>query len=592
MTTVWDKLHGSSPSSTPPSENEENFWSMAAIRMAIMGVAVSPQTEIDPDSGRIMCACRRSPEYAKGCTICWSVDIGNLRTDIIRQSGRWRMFVEPFLDQMLRESVIPMIASTESIVEIKSQLRPWKCLLNKIASLVFRQPAALWSGLVSGIELERVLQISSTPFLELLVRIFEFELLEVLSGRETVSVEVKRLVNESEAKIARYNQILLDKNPSLLLESTRTEASHAVAHPVELNAHIETRIEAELLLEDLLKAALEHTKSFSKPKKRPIDSLLYESSDVIASARTATETPRITTPLPHAPSVETEQRVTSLPIHLPPIYVMHVVRDEIDRIAEKLGVQSIDIRYPEWICQQHEVLLLHSANLVETLCVEALDAYYLSNSEESLGELVSQGIQGKRSDFAIKFDGNNSVLKSSNIPDLLDGLRFPNISFESIYLDAFKLLLSVEYGLHSLERCWTVLKDAPQVLEIWRSLRLHLLSIFQYLRMIGVEANQRQLVENLKRAKSLDDQIQSHAVFIELLERDLFLKPAGKPFRRAIYKLARLAISFRAIVDRSVAFGRHEDDILFELNHVNQDLTNAIVFLRNNLKHSIWSFIS
>jgi hypothetical protein len=271
-----------------------------------------------------------------------------------------------------------------------------------------------------------------------------------------------------------------------------------------------------------------------------------------------------------------------------PIYHIYNKRKVLESRARELGRFSVDKNMGENLSKLHETVLLHSTLVVESLCVEALDAFYEIQSEERLVDLISQVLESE--EFRVWIPSEEKSRRSMNVYTKLEGIEFSKKQI-SAYSEPFRLLLTVEYGVYCLSRCWTLLKTwktCVGIYQVWWSLKNHLGSIVQFFRVSAIENNQQQLLKELEESSSYLDQLAIHVDFLDRIKRDLFLKPPGEPYRNAIVELARIAVCFRFIIQRSFAFQRDEDDVLFELEHLVGDLRTATSFLRDNLKSTVW----
>jgi hypothetical protein len=275
----------------------------------------------------------------------------------------------------------------------------------------------------------------------------------------------------------------------------------------------------------------------------------------------------------------------------PAIYSVHVANKQLGTIVTRLGRASVDVSYSRTLRKSHEILLLHSSEIVENICRDAIDKYMNIESEDSLVDLISRCC----STVELRSTDAVDMRRSVNVYSLLENAKlYTADNDESIYSEAFKFLLTVEYAMHALGRCWSLLSmwqsDGKAVWTVWWSLRAHLTNIHQYLRIQAVETNQGWLMAKLEDAESRSDQRSLHAKFIERIEIDLFLTSECKPYKEAIIALCRLAVSFRTIIERCFAFQRDDEDVLFELENLIPEVKKITGFLRLNLK--IWSFMS
>jgi hypothetical protein len=283
------------------------------------------------------------------------------------------------------------------------------------------------------------------------------------------------------------------------------------------------------------------------------------------SARTAHATPRLEDSFP-SPAPNMIKEIFSVDsIDLPVTCILDSIRNRFRTYVDNLGKETLDPHFATEIDNTHKDLLIHSREVSESICA-SIDEYLSCESED----LVLCG--------SIHV---SSLERSCDIFHLLESAEVP----ERLYKDAFKLMVAVEYCMHSLDRSWKLLsmwKDGLRIWALWRVLRWHICSIYQHLKVDVVEGNRKMLFEELKRAKSRSDQGRMHLEFLNRIEKDMFLRESGKVYRDKIVELCAIGVRFRTIVERCYAFQRDQEDVLFELEglHV-EDITG---FLRIHLE--------
>ena len=544
---TWDEVFGLKKKGevriTTPSLGEEV---VKACRMALLGLSFPPTTILSPDG--LQCHCKRSGEWNQGCRVCWAIQIEKKRRSVVSKSGNWKSMIESFLNEFFLSSVLPKIGPICSLIELRVLGREIERILNAIHVLLTGKNR--WECLISTMEVEKIVHTSNPSFSHLLEELFEFEVSRSLEGEGPV--ELLRMFDDPQQRMLRYKRVIAERHPELFLRNITT---------IGCGTEICSAIGVDV-----------------KPSEG--EEGVYE------SARTASVTPRID-------FAEVEPFIPQ-PLdvrELPPIYRLDSIRTRLDEEAENLGRLTRDPDFGSDLLKKLRVVLLHTSDLISSVCFEALDPFFSLESEDSACELVARCLETTE-EVQVEVGSCNSA--SMNVFALLEGLSF-HIPFPVIYRNAFRLLAAVEYALHCHSRSWKPVmswRANSAIYTVWWTLKSHLTSLHQFLRISAVEGNMQTMIHDLEQANTFEDQLQAHAQFVERIERDLFLKPAGKPFLDAAVELARLAVSFRSVIQRCFAFQRDEEDVLFELEPLVADLNKTVTFLRINLRTDFWSFIS
>jgi len=592
----WDELFGLSTAIETSLKTSVGEEEIKACKLAILGLPFPPRTIKNQLTDTLECECRRAIELARGCRIGWAVNIGNRRSIIVGKSGDWRPLIAQFLDDLFLNTVLPKISSIYSLIELLRLGRVVDRALNKLDSLL--ADGNRWGSLCYLIESEKVIGIDETPFSTLLENIFQFEIERALHGHGPV--ELQRLFDEQQQRIIPYKRVVGLRHPELIVStSDKKDEENRIENLV-----IET-IQSDFGKElDVLLKPCNDEEYLTARKKKPIDELLYEPID---TARTAVVTPRVESPEIEEngqtePVMNTEvkkstvlrpefnQSLLKSSFPLPPVYRIAEVQNYLHSYADELGQLTLDPNFGCEIGKMIQIVLLHSSDLTSSVCFDALDAFLNLEPEDTVCDLVSACLSGRSVEITV----GPPTQPTMNVFHLLEPLSF-QVPFPLIYRDAFRLIVAVEYGLHSLSRSWKLVtswRSSQAIYRVWWTLKSHLGSLHQFIRISAVEANISLLLSELKKAENNEAQLRMHADFVDRIERDLFLKSAGKPYLEAIVELSKLAVSFRYIIQRCFAFQRDDESVLFELEPLVKDLKKTVTFLRKNIKPGIWSFIS
>ena len=599
--TSWDALFELKYSSKIPRSGSLATRELEAIRIGLLGIPFPPISFLNSQGSRLLeCHCRRSREWNKGCRVCWSIGIGNRRRQIVNNQNEWKPFIQSFIDFFLNTYVLPVLSSKCSLIELVPIGRRIERILNTTDLLL----SGGWDSLLDLIESGE-----NCPCEELLWKIFRFELDRIERGSGRIFYMGN---SDSLQRITRYTEILKNQKSHYLLSpmSVATTATDAASELVDESRSI--KLVAEQQLDDLIE--LWHRSYSENPtphcrRRLPIDQLLTAQATPAESPRNfSVLAHRYASPAesPHSLSVRAghhvdnksvlhekpwESSVIQYEAELPvlPIYHVHDLKLRLDAKADDLGTMTIDPNFSTEIDAFHKVVLLHDPSVVENLCCNAVDEFFEFKSEERLVDLIASLVGDS---VEMWTPAEEPSRRSMNVHAKLEGLQFAQ-KIISAYNDIFRLLLSVEYGVHCLSKCWTLLKNwrhSLAIYQVWWSLKSHLSSLHQYMRISSIEHNRQIFFRQLEEeTSSYDHQLALHNSFIERVQRDLFLmKPAGDPYRSAIVELCRLSVSFRFIIQRSFAFQRDEEDVLFELEPLVSDLKEATGFLRLNLKSTMW----
>lgn len=282
------------------------------------------------------------------------------------------------------------------------------------------------------------------------------------------------------------------------------------------------------------------------------------------------------------------------------VYVSNVLV-EADRIAKSMAKLTVSPDYINYLDDLHRGVLIHSAPLVWRICHEVLESF------------ISQGV-GKESfddifgpNFPVSIESGDSYV-SANVFDYIESLSFirnlytekhhtlfllPEQNLDR-YGEMFKMLISVEFALHSLTQTWKHVQfwehDA-QLQVFWWTFHSHMSSIRSYLRLVGVESNQQKLMVPMTGATSWFEQINAYSRFMHDVQRDLFLLDSASLFKHHIRILSKCAVDFKLVTERCRRFELTSINVWEQLTKVRNIFDGSSKFLRNNLKPHVWTFI-
>ena len=570
---------------------------LQAMKFAVAGTPCHPHTWL-VDPGTLVCACRRSVEFNKGCRLCWAVSIGNRRCELLKA---WNAVSSESHTGQVLASLLDVqgdnfLASLESATTFADIYRiglRFLQFLNTIEAMCASEHRVqhlcgscdIFASLCDSDGLCAGRSLLSAELSDIDRRI---SALACGPCSPLTHPRFDPLFQMKFAEIESYREWLSANRPDVMSSLTMEVSQERVQVP---NVSI-----ADERMFESIRDSPQCGDRFKTPTF--VKSTAGDIRDGIASWRLSLQL--ISGHVDGSAAVVPREDSAVTGDVLPSELTLFEGLKRLGLSAKMLGMLTISRDLLPELVKLHQVVLLHSSEIARGVC-EELEATLSFRSEEPLVSRLSVFFEHT----PLSLIEANELRPSSNVARMLESLSLtfspsntnlsPLLTTETVnaYWEMFKVVCALEYATFAQSRSWKMLSiwADREIYSIWKGIDAYLSSIYWFIRTRGVDQNQILLQREFNTANCLIDQIHAHSEFMKNVSRDFFLTSSGKPYLAKILDLCSTASSFRVIVQRCNAFQLEAASVKTELAAVIDNYLATTEYLRKNLKAEVWNFI-